>query len=62
MSGCMQVEFSSMKDFPPFLLLLAHPDEFHSRLFLLWTRWHHFLLHLPPLHCPPDSSKPQGFW
>lgn len=25
----MQVEFSSMKDFPPFLLLLAHPDEFH---------------------------------
>ena len=28
-SGCMQVDFSSMKDFPPFLLLLAHPDEFH---------------------------------
>ena len=29
MSVCVQVEFSSMKDFPPFLLLLAHPDEFH---------------------------------
>ena len=28
LSGCMQARFNSMKDFP-FLLLLAHPDEFH---------------------------------
>lgn len=44
------LEFSLVNDFPPFSLLAS--PLFSLTWLYLWTGWHHFLPHLPPLHAP----------